>query len=161
LKYINGDGINDEFGVSLYDKYISYCKDAYDIYDVVDYEEFNKSFSNKMFHHFIIYSEGEDVVSYVSLFRLDTFNNNMKIGVKTGYYYYMFFKDKSKIVNDLEYVNKYIYDNCIFDILTFTDIFDVDYESMNCIKGSSLLRYYFYNVYIPLINNKRNGMITV
>jgi hypothetical protein len=161
LKYINGCGIDSILGISLYDKYIFYCKNTYDIYDVVDYEEFNKSFFNKMFHHFIIYSKGDDVVSYVSLFRLDTFNNNMKMGVKTGYYYYMFFNDKSKITNDLEYINKYIYDNCIFDILTFTDILDVDYESMNCIKGSSLLRYYFYNINIPLINNKKNGMITI
>jgi ribosomal protein S18 acetylase RimI-like enzyme len=161
LEYINGHGINDELGKSLYDKYIFYCKNTYDIYDVVDYEEFNKSFSNNIFHHFIIYSESSEVVSYVSLFRLDTFNNNMKMGVKTGYYYYMFFDDKSKIANDLEYINKYIYDNCIFDILTFTDIFDVDYESMNYIKGSSLLRYYFYNLNIPLINNKKNGMITI
>lgn len=162
LKYINGHGINDDLGTSLYDKYISYCKSTYDIYDIVDYQEFNKSFSNNMFHHFIIYSESEEIVSYVSLFRLDTFNNNIKISVKAGYYYYMFFEDKSKIINDLEYINKYIYDNSIFDILTFSDIFDIDYENTNCIiKGSSILRYYFYNMKIPCIINCRNGMITI
>jgi hypothetical protein len=161
IKYINGCGIDSILGTSLYDKYISYCKNTYDIYDIANYEEFNKSFFNSMFHHFIIYNDGKEVVSYVSLFRLDTFNNNMKMSIKTGYYYYMFFENKSKIVNDLEYINKYIYDNRIFDMLTFTDIFNVDYESMNCIKGSSILRYYLYNINIPLINNKKNGLITI
>jgi hypothetical protein len=161
LEYKTGCDIDSTLATCLYDKYINYCKNTYDIYEFINYDDFKRGFLNKMFHHFIIYNKDKSIVSYVSLFRLDTFNVNLKDSIKTGYYYYMFFDDKSNIVNYLEYINKYIYDNKIFDILTFTDIFDINYSNMNCIKGSSIMRYYFYNMKIPRLINSRNGMITI
>ena len=158
IQLINGLDENIDLISTLYDNYKSYCKKTYDIYEIVSYEEFKRSFSNKMFYHFIIYNNS-NIVGYVCIFRLDTLNVKLNYSIKTGYYYYMFFNEN--VVDCLEYVNQYIYNQDIFDILTFTDIFDIDYSSINCIKGSSMLRYYYYNFKVPNISNIKNGLITI
>lgn len=160
IQYLNGN-IDDKLSEELYNSYKKFCKKSYDIYEIVTLHEFQETFLNKMFHHFIIYDQLSKIVAYVSLFRLDTCNIRLNQSIKTGYYYYMFFDDKTSISSYLEYINQYMYEHGIFDILTFTDIFDINYNDINCVKGSSYLRYYFYNLKIPQINNQRNGMITI
>ena len=73
----------------------------------------------------------------------------------------MFFKNNNSILHYLEFINEYIYKNDIFDMITFTDIFNIDIPTMKCIKGTGQLSYYFYNLQIPLINNTKNGLITI
>lgn len=160
VKYLNNVEPDSSLVDNLYSKYLAFCKVTYDIYEIVSLDEFKRSFMNKMFHHFIVYKKNK-IMAYISLFRLDTMYKCIQTSIKAGYYYYMFFDGKLNITNCLEVVNKYIYDHSIFDILTFTDIFDINYNDINCIKGSSYLRYYFYNMKLPNISNKRNGMITI
>jgi len=66
-----------------------------------------------------------------------------------------------KIINSLELVNEYIYNNNIFDVVTILDIFDFDYNKINLICGSGLLRYYFFNTNISITNNNLNQLITI
>jgi hypothetical protein len=167
-KLIDDKLIDDKLIDELYDNYIRYCKDTYDIYEKIEVGEFKRSFNNKMFHHFIIY-KNKEIKGYVCLFRLDSFNNNTNYGQRSGFYYYMFFNDNyndtdnynDNLINNLEFINDYIYNNNIFDVLTFSDIFDIDYNKLKCIRGSGILRYYFYNMTCSQIQNNKNGVITI
>jgi hypothetical protein len=64
-------------------------------------------------------------------------------------------------INDLEFVTEFIYKNDIFDIITFGDIFNIDYKSIKCIRGSSVLKYYWFNMLCPTVNSYENGLITI
>jgi hypothetical protein len=170
VKYINDELIDDNLIHELYDNYIRYCKNTYHIYEQITVSEFKRSFNNKIFHHFIVY-KNKEIKGYVCLFRLDSFNNNTKHGQRSGFYYYMFFNDndnnnnnnntQNNLINNLEFINEYIYNNNIFDVLTFSDIFDIDYNKLKCIRGTGILRYYFYNLSCSQIQNTKNGVITI
>lgn len=155
---------NDEILIEvLYNKYIDYCRKTYEMYEVISLSEFKRTFINRMFHHFIVYRKEEskkEVISYICFFRLDTYNKETNSIFRAGFYYYMFFKENDSI-NSIEFINEYIYKNHLFDVLTLTDIFDIDYNEIKCIKGTGILRYYFYNKKCPLIENHKNGLITI
>lgn len=157
----NNSSINKNLVQSLYKQYIEYANLIYDLYENVSFDDFERTFCNNAFHHFIIYNKNNNIVSYVCLFRLDTCNISSQTTYRSGYYYYMFFKNKNSILHYLEFINEYIYKNDIFDMITFTDIFNIDIPTMKCIKGTGQLSYYFYNLQIPLINNTKNGLITI
>jgi glycylpeptide N-tetradecanoyltransferase len=162
IKYINNQDVNDNLIDELYNTYIEYCKNTYEMYEVITLCEFKKTFTNKMFHHFIIY-RNEEIVSYICFFRLDSYNKNTKSIFRSGFYYYMFLKDKESInfINSFEFINEYIYKNDIFDVLTLSDIFKINYNEIKFIKGTGILRYYFYNIKCPLVQNDKNGLITI
>lgn len=157
----NKSFINKNLVQILYQEYIKYSKSTYDVYENVPLDEFERTFYNNAFHHFIIYNKNNDIVSYICLFRLDTCNTSTQTTYRAGYYYYMFFKQQKSILYYLEFINEYIYKNDIFDMITFTDIFDIDISTMKCVKGTGQLSYYFYNLQSPLIKNNKNGLITI
>lgn len=159
IKYINGDMKDDDKNCIkvLYDKYIEYCKKTYEIFELIDLDEFSEVFNNKSFYNFIIYDSNGIIKGYVCLFKLDLFNQSRDRLISNGYYYYMFFED----IRILEYVNKFMSDNDIFDLVTFSDIFDVNYDDIKCVKNNSMFRYYFYNIRCPVIKNDKNGLITI
>lgn len=159
IKYINGEVIDIKLINELYDKYITYANKTYDIYEKIDLNEFKKTFENKAFHHFIIYKK-DKIESYVCFFQLDSYNYVQKHGYSSGFYYYMFFND-NEITNHLEYINEYIYKNKIFDLITFSDIFPIDYKKSNYIEGSGFFKYYLYNVTCPSIENNKNGIVII
>jgi len=160
IEYINNKQNINQLIYYLYNEYLRYCQLNYDIYEVVNIEEFKTSFMNKAFHHFIIRDDTNFIIAYVSFFRLDTLYNETDI-IRNGYYYYMFFNDIKNKINCIEYIHKYIYDKGIFNLITFTDIFDINYEDINCVKSDTVLKYYFYNLNCPLIQNNKNGLITI
>lgn len=161
IQYFNSQNIDRNLVYILYRTYIEYAKSTYDLYENVSLDDFERTFYNKAFHHFIIYNTTNEIVSYVCLFRLDTCNTTSQNTYRSGYYYYMFFKHKKYILYYLEFINEYIYNHDIFDMITFTDIFDIDITTMKCIKGSGKLSYYFYNLQVPPIQNTKNGLITI
>jgi hypothetical protein len=160
LKYIYNQNIEESLLVSLYDSYIDYCKNTYDIYETITLNEFKKTFTNKSFHHFIVYNKNE-IVAYVCIFGLDSLNKIVNLLQKTGYYYHMFFNQKNNLLHYLELIHEYIYNNDLFDVLTLSDIFDINYNKYKYIRGSGVLRYYLYNFKISVINNNKNGLITI
>ena len=157
IKYINGDIKEEDKKIIkvLYEKYIEYCKKTYDIFELIDLEEFSDVFFNKSFYNFIIYNLEGVIIGYVCLFRLDLLD--LKNVIRNGYYYYMFFED----IRILEYINKFMYDNDILDLVTFSDIFNVNYDDIKCVRAGSIFRYYFYNIKCPVIKNYKNGLITI
>lgn len=157
IKYIHNEEVDDNLIEQLYSKYIQYCKDTYKIYEHICLEEFKRTFTNDAFHHFIVYKKDE-IVSYVCMFRLDSYNSEIKGYQRAGFYYHMFLNDK---INELEFIHQYVYTNNIFDVITFSDIFDMDYNKLRCIRGSGVLRYYFYNMICNPIKNSENGLITI
>lgn len=160
ITYLHNQEIDESLLSVLYDRYMTYCQKTYHIYEDISLDEFRRTFYNSAFHHFIIY-KNENIVSYVCLFRLDAHNTETKESQKSGYYYYMFFEEDIYLKNVLEFINKFIYDNQIFDVITFSDIFDIDYKLLKCIKGSGGLRYYLYNMICNPIENNKNGLITI
>lgn len=160
IEYINGDSSNTTLINELYIKYLEYCQENYNIYEEVDFKTFKDSFSNKAFHHFIVRTrEDNHLKSYVCIFRLDTVNTQSSVSYKCGYYYYMWFKiNKSDC---LEYIHEYIYKNDILDIISFSEIFDFNISFIKAIKGSSKLRYYLFNISSQMIENNKNGLITI
>jgi hypothetical protein len=156
---VNNDVNNDTIYI-LYKKYLQYTQSAYDLYENVGFEEFKYTFYNSAFHHFII-RKNKKIVSYICLFRLDTYNTESKNIYRSGFYYYMFFDNNNIILDYLEFVNEYIYFYNIFDLITFSDIFNIERTKMKCIEGAGELNYYFYNLQVPPIKNSKNGLITI
>lgn len=162
IKFIhNSTDITSEFIQDLYLKYIKYAKSTYDIFNYISLEEFTQTFNNDMFYHFIIYNKNHKITSYICLFRLDSMNVYSKLTYRSGFYYYMFFQYPQLIIDSLELVNEYIHNNDIFDVITFSDIFNIDPIPLKCIDGSCSLGYYFYNLQCPTIPNHKNGLITI
>jgi len=170
IKYIY-NGMNDNTPVDsnlikiLYEKYIEYSSKTYDIYQNISFEEFSKTFYNKSFYHFIIYKD-DTIVSYICMFRIDVLNSITNLIYRNGYLYYMFFEENhnTKLLNKqnyLEFIHEFIYHNNIFDLTSFTDIFDIDYNIVKCIPGSGTLSYYLFNMKLNVIKNSKNGLITI
>jgi hypothetical protein len=151
---------------TLYEKYVEYSNNTYDIYQNTSFEEFSETFYNKSFYHFIIYKD-DIIVSYICIFRIDTLNSNKyNLMYKNGYLYYMFFKEdiNNPLLNKqnyLEFTHHYIFDNNIFDLISFTDIFDMDYNIVKCVPGGGSLSYYLFNMKLNYIKNSKNGLITI
>jgi hypothetical protein len=146
--------------MELYTKYNNYAKTNYDIYERISLEEFEKTFHNKAFHHFVVY-KNDAMDSYVCMFELEVYNMNNRKGYKTGFFYYMFFGGEENIANTLEFIHEYVYKNDILDLTTYTDIFKIHHKKLKCVEGSGSLNYYLYNVNCCKIPNYRNGLITV
>jgi hypothetical protein len=150
----------DETNCSIYKNVIKnrinkYNKDTYDIYEEID---INDMLINKSFYNFLIINPNNSIEAFVSFFRADTQTNNGSY--KNGYYYKMFFT-KDSLIDSLEMINQYIYENKIFDVLTFCDIFNDNYTKMKCIKGNGNLKYYLFNCNSTKIPNHRNGLVTI
>ena len=73
----------------------------------------------------------------------------------------MFFNKSIRKENVLESVHEYIYKNNVFDVTTFSDIFNINYNNIKCIQGSGVLRYYLFNITCNSIDSIKNGLITI
>jgi hypothetical protein len=169
INFINGNETTDPSLIKiLYEKYIEYSNKTYYIYQNISFEEFNETFFNKSFYHFIIYNESDSsqILSYICMFRIDVLNSKNNLKYRNGYLYYMFFEENTnhELLNKqnyLEFTHEYIYNNNIFDVISFTDIFDIDYNIIKCVPGSGTLSYYLFNMKLGTIKNSKNGLITI
>ena len=139
---------------NYYNEYIKYYKNNYDIYQYLSFEEFKEIMYNKDFYNFTIIQNNE--INLVSMYKIDVETPN---GIyKNGNYYIMVFTSDNK--NEiLESLNEYIYINDIFDVITFSEIFERKLDK--CINGNVFSKYYLYNMSCPKIEFYRNGMITI
>lgn len=156
------DNNKDLYKYRIHEGYKEYSKRTYDIYLDTNLEDIYCILSNKSFYNFVIVDSCDYLKGFISFFKLDT---NTKKGIySNGFYYKMFFSDNLddyNIIDYLELVNEYIYRNNIFDVITFADHFDINYEKMNCIKGGGELKYYLFNYNFTKVDNHRNGLITI
>lgn len=143
----------------IYNLYTEYAKNTYDIHQKISLEELNDILDNKDFYNFLILDGMDSTVAFVSFFKLDTNTNDGSY--KNGYYYKMYFKNENIIADSLEFINEYIYENGIFDVLTFADIFNKELQIEKVIAGTGNLKYYLYNMSSSKIDNHKNGLITI
>lgn len=87
------------------------------------------------------------------------FNNNNKSSYKNGFIYTGFYNDDINKV--IEMVSKYIYNTDIFDVITWTDFFDINNNICKSVNGSDNIKYYVYNLEINTIKNNENGLFTI
>lgn len=147
------------YNKKIYEKCKEYNKKTYDIYLDSTPEDIDDILNNKSFYNFVIVDSCDYLCGFVSFFRLDTHTNN---GIyRNGFYYKMFFPDSDDTIDYLELINEYIYKLDIFDVITFADNFDVDYDQMKCVLGTGKLKYYLFNHDFVQVNNHRNGLITL
>lgn len=121
---------------------------------------------NPYFHIFILRNKETNEMDAICYFNIDVNNKRTTTLTKDGYLYWYFFTSMKKkhVHNILEYINEYIYKNGIFDIITVCDPFGFDekmYTLMKFTKGKGLLNYFAYNLSIPTIEPKKNGLFTI
>jgi hypothetical protein len=142
----------------------SYSKFKYKIYEYIKREQLTELFESESFHHFIFLESNPDtgkleIKNYICLNELKTFNSKTNEYYLNGYIYTGFYTNNIDVV--IEKLSQYIYTNKILDIITWSDLFDVDNSCVLAVKGSGFLKYYLYNIQIYSISNQFNGLVTL
>lgn len=158
MQYFCNTFIEESKIILVYNKLIEYYKKTFTIYEYLSIEKFKLLINNKSFHHFIIYNNDNEIISYLCLFNLVTLNIKNNISYDNGNIFLMFFDKIENIKDIFEIIKEYIFNNNIFDIISFTDIF---LYKLECIPGSCELKYYLFNANYSLVENSKNGLITI
>jgi Myristoyl-CoA:protein N-myristoyltransferase, N-terminal domain len=148
---------------SLYDMYRNYTKSTYRIFEEKTLAEFEGTFLNEMFHHFIVRHVDNHIVAYICMYRLDIHDIHVGHHYRTGNYYMVAFEDKEQIPLYTEFVNQYIRAHGIFDMVMFLDMFESrHYDAMSFQRcDDSKVRYYLYNRAISRMNPWECGLVTI
>ena len=150
----------------IHDNLLNYNKVNHDIYEYKSRSDIEKMLSNPVFHKFIIKNKTGDIVDFVCLYNLDTYNIKTKTSSRNGHFYSMFLHDNSSIYMScvLEIISEYCYKNNFFDLLTIMNVLNVkpeEYKFYKLLRGSASLYYYVYNIEIPFIQSHKNGLVTI
>ena len=150
----------------IHDNLLNYNKVNHDIYEYKSRTDIEKMLSNPVFHKFIIRNKGGDIVDFVCLYNLDTYNIKTKTSSRNGHFYSMFLHDNSSTYMSyvLEIISEYCYKNNVFDLLTIMNVLNVkpeEYRFYKLLRGSASLYYYVYNIEIPHIQSHKNGLVTI
>ena len=149
----------------LYRNILEYNKCKYFIWEFKTFEDFEKLFELDFFHHFIIVDGvGENIklINYLCMYRLDScVNLNVDfITYSNGYIYGGFFENS--IGDVIEYVGEYIKINKLFDVITWSDFFDINVSHQTkFLKGTGYLNYYMFNSSMPTLSPNLIGMVTI
>jgi len=150
----------------IHDNLLNYNKVNHDIYEYKSRSDIEKMLSNPVFHKFIIKNKTGDIVDFVCLYNLDTYNIKTKTSSRNGHFYSMFLHDNSSTYMSyvLEIISEYCYKNNFFDLLTIMNVLNVkpeEYKFYKLLRGSASLYYYVYNIEIPFIQSHKNGLVTI
>lgn len=156
--------IPDELIDLIYQNINSYSKYKYKIYEYITKEQLLQLFDCETFHHFIFLESNHDsskskIKNYICLNELKTLNSKNNEYYINGYIYIGFYSNNIDIV--IEKLSQYVYINKIVDVITWSDLFDVDNSCVLAVKGSGFLKYYLYNIQIYPISNEFNGLVTL
>ena len=119
--------------------------------------------------------QDSDILAYICMYEVDImhtspnavgFGNNNSPSVeffKNGNYYLVAFTNTEDIPLYTELINKYIQEKCIFDMVSFLDLFETfHYDSMSFERcDDSKVRYYMYNMMSSNIHPWECGLITI
>jgi hypothetical protein len=159
VKYINGIYSNDIID-TIYNRILDYSKKTYTIFDHITRDQIISIFENKTFHHFLFY-QGDTITNYVCLFKLDT---TFDLGIcRNGMLFSLFleFLSETHIKNIFDSISNYCYNHDLFDVITLTDLFDVNYQNINFLKGTASLNYHIYNLETQCVKPCKNGLVTI
>lgn len=146
-----------DYKADIYDKLASYNMENHKIFHL-DIDEYNTLWDHPDFYHFCIVDNDNQVMDYICTFMLNT---ETPTGTCRNMYIYKWFFKNSKS-DIIEYVSKYVNDHDIADMITFVGLLSPD-ELMKskCLKGSSNLYYYFFNLEVPCIKYLENALVTI
>lgn len=156
--------IPDDFIDLIYQNINSYSKYKYEIYEYIKKEQLIELFENESFHHFIFLESNIDtgkseIKNYICINELKTLNSITNEYYLNGYIYMGFYTNNIDII--IEKISQYIYANKLLDVITWSDLFDVDNSCTLAVKGSGFLKYYLYNIQTIPIPNNVNGLVTL
>lgn len=156
------DGLVDD----LYDKLVEYSYKHYDVFEYKSKADFIQILNNPIFLKFITIDDSNNVLDFVCLFKLDTYNTRLQKLSRNGNFYLMFLKKYSntRLSYLLEAITEHCYKNDIYDVITVMNIFDAKsdmYNTFKLLKASADLYYYVYNIEVTPIYPHKNGLITI
>ena len=157
---------DNSFVDTLYNKLVEYNYTHYDIFEHRSKDEFLEILNNPVFLKFITVDKNNNVLDFLCLFKLDTFNTEFKTKSRNGNVYFMFLQKYSnaRLSYLLEAITEHCYKNDIYDVITVMNIFDAKSDSYNAfklLKASADLYYYVYNIEVTPISPHKNGLITI
>lgn len=156
--------ISDDF-INLICKNINlYSKHQYKIYELKTFEQIKQLFNTDTFHHFLFVENNLDIKkpiikNYICINQIDVLNKSNNLSYSNGYIYMGFYENKLDIV--IEKLSEFVWKNNIFDVITWSDLFNVLESSSKAIKGTGFLKYYLFNIKINPIPNEYNGIVTL
>lgn len=160
------DQYDNLFVDKLYDKLVDYSSTHYDIFECKSKDEFIEILNNPIFLKFITVDENNNVLDFICLFQLDTYNTKLNTKSRNGNVYCMFLETYSntRLSYLLEAITEHCYKNDIYDVITVMNIFDANpnsYNAFKLLKASADLYYYLYNIEVTQISPHKNGLITI
>jgi hypothetical protein len=166
LEYYTNIDDSDNIIDKIHDNLLAHNQKNHDIYEYKSKTDIVKMLSNPIFHKFIIKNKTGEILDFICLYNLDTYNTKTKITSRNGHFYSMFLHDNSTTYMSyiLEIVSEYCYKNNIFDLLTIMNILNVkpeEYKFYKLLRGSASLYYYVYNIELPQIQSHKNGLVTI
>jgi len=159
---ISDKKLSDDLINFLYQNTLNYNKLENYIWEHKTFEQFAMLFKQNFFHHFFFIDESGTELkfrNYMCVYELDNKNFNNNITYTNGYIYLGFYQDN--IGELIEYLSCYSYKNKLFDMITWTDFFKIDYPNLKAIRGDTPLKYYLFNSNISRIPSLFNGMVTI
>jgi hypothetical protein len=164
--------IDRELSIEMRELATAYYKTAYDIYEPLPVERILVS---PAFHTFIFRDPDGKLTDFVSFYRLDSVAADVEglregaappvgKGYRNGYLYAIALSDtrNSYVMTIMETVANQVLGLGILDLLTLSDILPVkDYGGLKYMRGTGALNYYAFNMAMPPIENRRNGLVTI
>jgi len=91
--------------------------------------------------------------------KLNITNIKNNLSYSNGYIYMGFYSNNlDKIIEKL---SQFVYLNKIFDVITWSDLFQIENSCCKAIQGTGFLKYYLSNTKICSISNDSNGIVTL
>lgn len=151
-----------EFCEELYRMYVKYTTETYKVFEMKSFPEFEETFSNETFHHFVVRREGLDMMAYFCMFQLDIVDSSMS-KIRMGNYYMVGFANSEEIPLYTNLVSQHVFENDIFDMVCFLDMFlPQHYAKMQFVRNEdSKVRYYMYNMISPTVNPWECGLSVI
>ena len=127
-------------------------------YDIYEQKPLSLIVNNPAFHLFTFGLE--DLLVF---YCLETQNTQTNQSYRNGYLYLKMLGSHSveHIKTLFDSVSAYCYRHNILDMLTLTDIFDLDYQKINFVQGTGKLNFHLFNMNMVNIQNHRNGLTTI
>lgn len=128
-------------------------------YDIYEQKPLSQIINNPAFHLFSFDNNADLLVFYC----LESQNTQTSLSYRNGYLYLKMLSSHSTehIKTLFDSVAAYCYRHNILDMITLTDIFDLDYQKINFVQGTGKLNFHLFNMNMVNIQNHRNGLTTI
>lgn len=155
--------ISDDLINLIYLNINSYSKYKYKIYEHKTFEQIKDLFDIESFHHFLFIETNEKhhlkIKNYICLNQIDILNINTNLSYSNGYIYMGFYENNLDIL--IEKLTEYVWKIKLFDLITWTDFFNISNSYSKAVKGTGFLKYYLFNIKTSVIPYDLNGLITL